>query len=180
MTRSTLQFVHSAEPPSTDLRVFDSLTTRFLGTTFRFRVVGSSHYISAPAYDFHELSSCEPVAAKAVETIRLDGPQQDDNRECNEATTSLGYETDALHCETIIERRPLSAFPADASFDLAYWFGDDAATTVNIQAGGYETYHTYPEFDLALYTQTIFDAVPNPQEVDREFGEQQPVGQPTD
>ena len=179
MTRSTLQFVHSADPPSTDLRVFDSLRTRFLGTTFTFRVIGSSHYISAPAYDFHELSSCEPVAAEAVETIRLDSPQ-DSDRECNETPTSLGYETEHLRCQTIIERRPLSAFPADASFDLAYWFEEDAATTVTIQSNSYETYHTYPEFDLALYTRTIFDTVPNPYPMEQESGEQQPVSQSTD
>jgi len=183
MTRSTLQFVHSTNPPSTDLRIFDSLTTHVLGTSFTFRIIGSSHYVSAPAYDFHELSSCEPVPGKDVETIHLDGPQQDTTHGCTATATTLEYETERLHCETMIERRTLDAFPAEASFDLAYWFEEDAATTIDIGADGYETYHTYPEFDLALYTRTTFESVPNgtPQRQTREApAEKQPVDQLTD
>ncbi|WP_136688932.1 DUF2617 family protein [Halorhabdus amylolytica] len=179
MTRSTLQFVHSTEPPSIDLQVFDSLTTRVLGTSFTFRVIGSSHYISAPAYDFHELVSCEQLSGDAGERIALDGPQQDSDGHSSTAI-SLEYETERVRCETKIERRPLATFPADATFDLAYWFEEDAATTVTIGATGYETYHTYPEFDLALYTRTSFEPVPNPDPTDREPNERQPMGHPTD
>jgi hypothetical protein len=70
-----------------------------------------------------------------------------------------------LRCETLVERRPLAAFPAEESFDLAYWFDDDAVTTIDLRSDGYETYHTYPEFDLALYTRTVFDSVPHAHDV---------------
>jgi len=177
MLRDTLQFVHSTRPPTTDVRVFDSLTRRFLGTEFTFRVVGSSHYVSAPAYDFYELSSCEPVASEDVTPIRLDTAQvSTDSSAVDERATARGaseaagapaastrrltHETDSLRCETIVERRPLAAFPEDASFDLVYWFDDEAVTTVDLRPDGYETYHTYPEFDLALYTRTVFESVP--------------------
>jgi hypothetical protein len=179
MSRDTLQFVHSTHPPATDVRVFDSLTRRFLGAEFTFRVVGSSHYVSAPAYDFHELSSCEPVPGEDVATIRLDVAQVSTESPAADGsdttatrksagadgtpvapTCRLTHETDALRCETLVERRPLAAFPADGSFDLAYWFDDDAVTTIDLRPDGYETYHTYPEFDLALYTRTVFESVP--------------------
>jgi hypothetical protein len=165
MPRDTLQFVHSTRPPATDVRVFDSLTRRFLGAEFTFRVVGSSHYVSAPAYDFHELSSCEPVPGEDVATIRLDAGQVTsesltaDEADREESARRLTHETDALRCVTLVERRPLAAFPAEASFDLAYWFDDDAVTTIDLRPDGYETYHTYPEFDLALYTRTVFESV---------------------
>jgi len=170
MARDTLQFVHSTSPPATDVRVFDSLTRRFLGTEFTFRVVGSSHYVSAPAYDFHELSSCEPVPGEGVATIHLDAGQVSAESSESDGTPAaptrhLTHETDALRCETFVERRPLAAFPADASFDLAYWFDDAAVTTIDLRPDGYETYHTYPEFDLALYTRTVFDSVPSATDV---------------
>ena len=170
MARNTLQFVHSTSPPATDVRVFDSLTRRFLGAEFTFRVVGSSHYVSAPAYDFHELSSCEPVPGEDVATVRLDAgqvsakPSESDGTPAG-STRCISHETDALRCETVVERRPLAAFPSDASFDLSYWFDNDAVTTIDLRPDGYETYPTYPEFDLALYTRTAFESVPSATDV---------------
>lgn len=149
MHDTTLRFVHSTAPPATDVRVFDAATQSVLGAPFTFRVVGSSHYVSAPAYDFHELSSCEPVSAPATE-IDLDSGQR---------RRVLTFENDAVAARTVVERRPLAAFPGDASFDLAYEFGPDAVTAIDVREDGYVTYHTYPEFDLALYTATRFTEV---------------------
>ncbi|MFC7140439.1 hypothetical protein ACFQMA_11440 [Halosimplex aquaticum] len=175
MTENTLHFVHSASPPASDVRVFDSLSRRLLGAEFTFRVIGSSHYVSAPAYEFHELSSCEPVDCDGVTALRLDGPTTAgtaaDAGADESATPSpeggtgsrrrIDYAADGLRCSTVVERRPLSAFPVEAAFDLSYWFGPDAVTTVDVRADGYETYHTYPEFDLALFTRTVFESVPD-------------------
>jgi len=171
MTRNTLHFSHSTEPPTSDVRVFDSLTRQFLGARFTFRVVGSSHYVSAPAYDFHELSSCDPVGGDDVTTLRLDGPTTADGETGavgdRPERVRLDYAARGLRCRTVVERRPLAAFLADDEFDLAYRFGDDAFTTVDVAADGYETYHTYPEFDLALYTRTVFESVPGATVPDR-------------
>ena len=147
MTRDTLQFVHSTTAPTEQVRVFDECSVDLLGTEFRCRVIGSSHYVSAPALDFHELSTCDPVDCEGKTTI----PLEEGGR-----TRRLSHETDRLRCETEIEHRPLSAFPEDGEFDLAYWFGGEAVTTITVDDDGYENYHTYPEFDLALYTRTLF------------------------
>ncbi|WP_222915181.1 DUF2617 family protein [Natrinema sp. SYSU A 869] len=158
MSRETLQFVHTDRPPATDgVRVFNSLTRPFLGTKFTFRIIGSSHYISAPEYGFHELATCDPAPSASRNGTAI--PLESDR-----PSRRLTFEADALQCVTRVEHRPLSAFPRDrylsrpGSFDLAYAFdGDpDAVTTIEIDADGYETYHTYPEFDLALYTRTVF------------------------
>jgi len=171
MPRDTLRFVHSAHPPAADLRVFDSLSREFLGTEFTFRVVGSSHYVSAPAYDFYELSSCKPVASEPAATVRLDGgrkgvPTGDDGAA---PALEFDYEHGRLRCRTRVERRPLSAFPDGASFALSYRFEEDAFTTVDVGEEGYETYHTYPEYGLALYTRTVFESVPVPGVSDRDY-----------
>ena len=198
MTRDTLHFVHSTTPPSSDVRVFDSLTTQFLGAEFTFHVIGNSHYVSAPAYDFHELSSCDPVSGDDVTTLRLDGstteashsgidPSQSETRQSQSETDAwrrLEYAADGLRCATVVERRPLAAFPDGEDFDLAYWFGEDAVTTVDLCADDYETYHTYPEFDLALYTRTVFETVPSVAVDDTTEGSavqvQDPLDHPTD
>lgn len=161
MARETLQFVHTDSPPALeDVRVFDSRTRTFLGAEFTFRIIGSSHYVSAPAYDFYELSACSPAptADQDGTTIPLE-PDRPSRR--------LAFETDALRCETVVDHRPLSAFPRDRveADDLAYTFGGnpDAVTTIEIGEDGYETVHTYPEFDLALYTRTDFTDVRAPE-----------------
>lgn len=185
MARNSLRFVHADRPPATDeLRVFDSLTRPFLGAEFTFRIVGSSHYISAPAYGFHELSSCTTAPAAPVDEVENDGDgeREDEGDETDEGGNAptreeatiplepdrpsrrLAFETDALRCETVVDHRRLAAFPHERfrtrpeSFDLAYAFDGDpeAVTTIELGADGYETYHTYPEFDLALYTRTVF------------------------
>jgi len=169
MTAETLQFVHGDAPPADDVRVFDSLSRELLGAEFTFRVVGSSHYVSAPGFDFHELSTCDPVDADGATTLRLDGPTVSGAGSSEAAADStdgvggrrrLTYAADGLACATLVERRPLAAFPADGAFDVSYRFGPDAYTTIDIGADGYETYHTYPEFDLALFTRTTFESVP--------------------
>jgi len=193
MQRETLQFVHSRRPPADDLRVFDSLTREFLGVEFTFRVIGSSHFVSAPAFDFYEVSSCEPVDGDDVTTLALDegpntttlsdaggglnsdrqhasgdrqrapddGPSADvDGQDAGDGPARIRFESGGLCCETVVDRRPLSAFPDGASFDLSYRFGADAVTTVDVGTDRYETYHTYPEFDLALYTCTVFEETP--------------------
>jgi hypothetical protein len=198
MTAETLQFVHSAAPPAEDVRVFDSLTREWLGAEFTFRVVGSSHYVSAPAFDFHELSTCDPVDADGATTLRLDGPtvagatderpaggdSPATDRVDTDAVRRLHYATDGLTCATLVERRPLAAFPAADEFDLSYRFGEGAYTTVEIGAGGFETYHTYPEFDLALFTRTTFGSVPSGALADATDGDVQRraglSGRPTD
>jgi hypothetical protein len=176
MTAATLQFVHSTAPPTEDVRVFDSLTCEWLDAEFTFRVVGSSHYVSAPAFDFHELSTCDPVDADGATTLRLDGPTvaaatdgrppsgghpASDGVDTDPARRHLDHAADGLACATLVERHPLAAFPAADEFDLSYRFGEGAYTTVDIGADGFETYHTYPEFDLALFTRTTFESVPS-------------------
>ena len=44
---------------------------------------------------------------------------------------------------------------------MAYRFGPDASTTIEVEGGAIETYHTYPEFDLALFTRTTIETVPD-------------------
>ena len=143
-----ITFAHASEPPTSDVTVYASLTREFLGAQATFEVIGSSHRVVVPALEFYELSSCAPVENATGTEISL--VTAGDRRE-------ITHETDRLRCVTTVDRLPLADFDADESFDLSYRFGPDAVTTVDVGDRQFETYHTYPEHELAVYSQTVFE-----------------------
>ena len=145
-----ITFAHASEPPTSDVTVYASLTREFLGTQATFEVIGSSHRVAVPALEFYEMSSCAPVENATGTEIPLttDGERRE-----------ITHETDRLRCVTTVDRLPLAAFDEHESFDLAYRFGPDAVTTVDVGDRQFETYHTYPEHDLAVYSRTVFERV---------------------
>lgn len=139
------------EPPTLDeVTVFDSLQTTVAGREFTFNVVGCSHYIAAPDAGYYEIVSCRPVEHDLVHELAL--PEGADR--------TVSFEGDSVGTETTVEIQALDGFPEGRSFDLAYTFEPDAHTTIDLLAGdggeqaGYETYHTYPEHDCLVYTET--------------------------
>lgn len=147
---TTLNFGFSTTPPQvTDLTVYDSVTTEFLGARFEFNIIGSSHYIQCPDLAYHEVFSCKTVDNTDVESLDLTGS----------FTREFTFENDHLAAETVIQTNPLDAFDPRQEYTLCYKFAEDAYTTIDLTDTGYETYHTYPEYDLALYSQTRFTDV---------------------
>jgi len=145
----TLTFAHTDEPPASDVTVYASLTREFLGVQATFDVIGSSHRVSVPALEFYELSSCAAVENATGTRVALspDGGRRE-----------LTHETDELRCVTTVDRFPLAEFDrAVGSFDLAHRFAPEAVTTVDVGDHGFETYHTYPEHDLAVYSRSRVD-----------------------
>lgn len=140
-----LHFAYASSAPS--LEPFDVKTVHpdeLAGSPGAFAVIGESHYVGVPALGFHEVCSCEPLSGERVRTIPLDfGVER-----------TLSFETDRLDVRTRAAVRPLDAFPGDDAADVAYRFAPGAWTTIEIGDAEYETYHTYPELDVALYTET--------------------------
>lgn len=131
-------------PDVADLRVFAATERTLLGERFEVAVIGSSHYVHAPAAGFHEIVSCKPLAHDAVHELDL--------REYGERT--LTFAGDDLACETTVATRPLDAVPDPDAADLAHVFDPGAVTAIDVGTRRYETYHTYPEFDCLVYTET--------------------------
>lgn len=153
MNDQILHFVFSQSPPGLDqMEVFDTDMLEFEGSEFYFKVIGYSHYIIAPDIDYYELCSCRPpttVGENArTEEIPLSKPQE----------YTFTVTTEAVKVDVTVETGPLSMFPAGENYDLKHEFGTDAYTTIAIdqEEGTYETYHTYPEFDLTIYTKNQF------------------------
>lgn len=139
------------DPPTLeDLTVYDTLETTVADRQFSFHVVGCSHYIAAPDAGYYEIVSCRPVDHGLVREFGLpDG-----------ADATISFEGSSVATETTVAIRDIERFPTGQSFDLAYTFEPDAHTTIDLLAGegdrppGYETYHTYPEHDCLVYTET--------------------------
>lgn len=186
---TTLRLVHLPAPP--DLSAMDVKHTvehPLLGATATVRVIGSSHCLSLPAHGFHELCSCRPlpdVGVSVHEGERGPGSTSPDRQRApatdprtgttvaagrvRQVPLEPGVErtvtttTGAVRARTTLAGHPLDAFPTDREFDVHYRFGPDAVTTVDLEDDRFETFHTYPEFDLAVRSETVLSpASPDP------------------
>lgn len=150
MTDATLQFAAGFDrPDAPELTVYDRTSAEVAGVALDLRVIGSSHHVTAPARGFHEIASCTPVTGAAVREVAL----------ARDAAETVRFEGDGLAGRTRISGAPLWVFPDDRSYDLRYAFEADAVTAIATTGDGYETYHTYPELDLTLRTETTFERV---------------------
>lgn len=146
----TLEFSVGTTAPDTDeLSVYATASLVVDGVAFDCRIIGSSHYISAPAIEFHEVASCRQVSMPRTQEVSLPDGCADQYR----------YDLGTVDCELTIETRPIDAYPADRTFDLHHEFDALAVTAIDRREDGYETYHTYTEFDRTLYTRTRFDGL---------------------
>ncbi|AUV80625.1 hypothetical protein C2R22_02255 [Salinigranum rubrum] len=144
-----LHVAYPRKPP--DFERFDvkALTPgTLLGEPCTVAVVGQSHVVTAPALDYHEVCSCAPQTAAASETVALDPGVA--------ARVDTAGEHSAVVATTDLAVRSLSSFPGPDEATIAHRFGSEAWTTVDLADDGtaYETYHTYPERDVAVQTVT--------------------------
>lgn len=148
MTTQNLYLASVSERPSLDN--FDIKSRKedtLFGTDFTFCVIGNSHYIEAPELGFYELLSCEQFSAAPVRTLPLKRNYE----------LRVISQTGDVTIETNVRTEPLSKFPDPEAFDVLYRFTEDAYTAIRYaNDDGYETYHTYPEYDLSLCTENVF------------------------
>jgi hypothetical protein len=126
----------------------------FFNGEFSFTVIGDSHYVGCEATGYHELLTCKPLD-RENEALTKRIPLTVGHAE------TLQHNLDGTGVRTEIRGDPLSAFDAPEASDIAYRFGTDAYTTIDVVAEDrYVTYHTYPERDLALRTETTLTRPP--------------------
>lgn len=160
--RPKLHFAYATSEPNLD--AFDVkrvVPSDLCGEPAALTVIGESHYVGVPALDFHEVCSCKPVSGDSTAVTPLESGVE----------REFAFETDRLRVETDAEVRPIEEFPGPDGADAAYRFGPDAWTTIElnsspesartgseastpVSSATYETYHTYPEHGLAVYTFT--------------------------
>ena len=172
MTASeSLYLAYTAEePPLAEYDVKRRVERPFFGSEFTFAVIGDSHYIGAPELGFYELFSCKPIREGRVTTVELAAESKPPESRWSTRNSHPGddqeihtgrYQFGSVGVTTTIKREPLSAFPGPEPFDISYRFEPAAYTTINCRSTTtYETYHTYPEYELALYTEHEFTELP--------------------
>jgi hypothetical protein len=141
-----LHFAYTTSPPAFDGFDVKAMTpTTLCGAPATVAVVGQSHVVTAPALDYHEICSCASLAETA-RTISLDPGTAGEVRVAR----------DGVVAETRLRVEPLSAFPGPEGTTISYRFAPEAWTTATVAGDGtgYETYHTYPERDVAVFTET--------------------------
>jgi hypothetical protein len=159
-----LHFAYApTEPDLSAVDVKRVVPASLLGDPAALTVIGESHYVGVPALSFHEVCSCRPTAGETADVTAVVALERGVER-------SVSFETDRVRAGTRVEVRPLDAFPGAEGADAAFRFGPEAWTTISLGGGvapdesdatdsaetpaAYETYHTYPEYDLAVYTET--------------------------
>ncbi|WP_128478727.1 DUF2617 family protein [Halorussus pelagicus] len=184
-----LHFAYASSEPN--LEVFDVkrvVPSELCGEPAALTVIGESHYVGVPALDFHEICSCKPVSGDSTAVTPLElGVERE-----------FAFETDRLRVETLAEVRPIEAFPGQEEADAAFRFGPDAWTTITLDPAGsgeraaatdesvadasgtYETYHTYPEHGLAVYTFTELHSARRAREAQTQCDEITPTPQTDD
>ncbi|MFH5801481.1 hypothetical protein [Haladaptatus sp. CMAA 1911] len=144
-TPTTLYFGYTNATP--DIASLDVKTVHpdtLLGYPAAFTVIGESHYVGFPALGFHELCSCRSLPSETTYETPLSPAVEREFR----------FDGDHIGATTLVAGRPIDAFPGPEAATVAYRFGPEAWTTILVTDSGYETYHTYPEHELALYTET--------------------------
>lgn len=126
--------------------IYSNIKKEFLGHEFVFNIIGSSHYIYCDNISYYEISSCEPVDASSIYTVQID----------RDIDLEFSFESESVDTNTEVKSYDLDKFVKNKEYDLKYKFCEDAYTTINIENQSYTTWHTYPEFDLALFTRTNF------------------------
>ncbi|UPM43043.1 DUF2617 family protein [Halocatena salina] len=145
-----LYFAYTLAPPPLDrFDVKRTVSAELFGKPATLTIIGSSHYIASRQLGFHELCSCRPLHAESMASVSLLEP----------VDQSFTFENDLLSASTTLETRPLSDHPTTDHADIAYRFASEAWTMITLTRTGYETYHTYPEYDCTLYTRTHLTAV---------------------
>lgn len=134
------------ESTSIEDTIYSKTEAEFIGHDFVFNIIGSSHYIYCNDISYHEISSCKPVNASSVYSIKI-------NTNIN---LQLTFETRNIKTQTNVKSYSLDRFVESKDYDLKYKFSEDAYTTIDLREQSYITWHTYPEFDLALFTETDF------------------------
>jgi len=165
MNYDALHFGYEITNPDR-LSVYDEATVTIGGVAFELAVIGSSHCVRAPSIGFAEIASCDDRTVGDCRTIEID----------DQRSTTVGYETGAVDCETRISVDPIERFPGERAFDLRYDFAQRAVTAIEVRDRGYETWHTYPEHDCAVYTETTFQRL----EQDDRTQNDQSAGTPDD
>jgi len=129
------------------IKVFKSENKLFLGEPFSFKIIGWSHFITAPSIGYNELFASMDVTSGSTFTFDM-------NIDIRKEVASFEIKDYLINTEIWVESYKKEINKKE--YDLFYEFPNKAYTGIRILKSSYETIHAYPEFDKNIYTRTIF------------------------
>ncbi|MDY7080861.1 MAG: hypothetical protein SXQ77_00270 [Halobacteria archaeon] len=138
-------------PEIPEMEVYETLETEFAGSEFVFNIIGSSHYVHSADCGFYEVTSCKQVDGEGIEVHTLDIANRVDADAEFEYDNGSEFRTEV---STYGLEKYRDVVESGGDFDLRHVFDEKAETAIDIGDTSYETYHTYPEYDLTVYTKT--------------------------
>ena len=167
-TTETYNLAYTSTSPAVESHDIKHRERRdFFDQDFVFSVIGSSHYVGCEELGYHELLTCEPLDEADLGADDGSG-FWDRNGLTKTVPLAVGHSerlrhvVDGVGVETEIVGETLQKFRSPEEFDISYRFEGDAYTTIHLVANDtYRTYHTYPEYDLALRTDTSLVRFPS-------------------
>lgn len=155
MHRELYLYHFDCQPDISELEVKKKDVRVINGYEFTFRIIGSSHYIDCEELGVYELLSCKETDKESTAVVEL----STETHQCE----VVDCDSNDVTVTTELSGESLDAFDVTDEHDLLYKFGEDAYTTITWEKMNnkvqYETYHTYPEFDVAFYSEsTIVEA----------------------
>lgn len=149
-------YVYAGEnsPLLGDMTIYEHGLYRTLDIPVKAAIIGSSHLIEAGIGGYYEMTSCRPF-----EVYQESNPDIEHYNITEGIDEVLIREIGGYRIEITIQTREYNPPYDTDNWDLAYVFGPEesgAPTAIDFNGRGWETIHTYPEFDIELYTQTDF------------------------
>lgn len=130
------------------IKIYNKTKRKILDDLFEIYVIGQSHCISAKKRNFLELFSCEKISNQ---TPLFEIDLNDKKIEKLNCTFKFAY---GLISIKIIK---FESSYINKKYDFSYFFSNESFTGITYLEDGYETFHSYIEFDLIIVTKTKFN-----------------------
>ena len=161
-------YAGTEQPSLSNMTVYESDLVAFSPMGFNMNgsvplsahIIGSSHYISTGGFphQYREMTSC-----RQIEMVGESAPNIDHYDITQGIDDVLIRTLNGHRVEITIQTRPFNPPYNEDNWDVVYVFGpgeSGAPTAIRFNGDvGWETIHTYPEFDIELYTRTDWFAM---------------------
>jgi hypothetical protein len=133
------------------LDIYQSAEVEILGKPFNLCIIGASHFIYSKELDYSEIFACAPLSLANLNVldVRKLGSKELEPFVLPEVRVTTRISVEAYDETQLSKKKPL----------LEYAFEPQGLTQIWQSETGWETLHTYPEYEACVRTQTTLALV---------------------
>ena len=135
--------------PSLD--IYQSAEVQILGKPFTFCIIGAAHFIYSKQLNYSEIFACAPLSLPNLNVL--------DVRKLGKHELAAFVLPEVQATTRISVERFADDLSAEGSLLLEHTFGPKALTQLRVHQTGWETLHTYPEYETIVRTQTQLESL---------------------